>query len=85
MCSVEGTPCLGAPQAPPDQLLLLCPDSQVQNELRRKWQSLCSRQSLGRDNRLHSLSISRNGSESTLPSHRGSHSPSFLQTETSVI
>ncbi|XP_054582288.1 vasoactive intestinal polypeptide receptor 2 isoform X2 [Eptesicus fuscus] len=60
-------------------------NSDVQNELRRKWQSLCPRQLSGRGDRLHSLSISRNGSESTLPSHRGSHSPSFLQTETSVI
>lgn len=82
---MEGTPCLGAPRAPPDWLLLLCPDPQVQNELRRKWQSLCPRQPSGWGDQLHSLSISRNGSESTLPSHRGSHSPSFLQTETSVI
>ncbi|XP_019514667.1 PREDICTED: vasoactive intestinal polypeptide receptor 2 isoform X2 [Hipposideros armiger] len=55
-------------------------NSEVQTELRRKWQSRCPSQPSG-----HSLSISRNGSESALHSHRGSRTLSFLQTETSVI
>ncbi|KAF5911423.1 hypothetical protein HPG69_004344 [Diceros bicornis minor] len=75
---VRGTPplCMG---------LVSLLDPCVQSELRRKWRSLCPSQPSGRDYRLHSSSLSRNGSESALQFHRGSCAPSALQTETSVI
>ncbi|XP_073915862.1 vasoactive intestinal polypeptide receptor 2 isoform X2 [Castor canadensis] len=67
-------------------LFELCVGSfQVQCELKRRWRGLYSTQSGSRDYRLHSWSMSRNGSESALQIHRGSRAQSFLQTETSVI
>uniref|UniRef100_A0A8D0Q6D5 Vasoactive intestinal peptide receptor 2 n=1 Tax=Sus scrofa TaxID=9823 RepID=A0A8D0Q6D5_PIG len=60
-------------------------NSEVQSELRRRWRGLCPSRPSGRDYRLHSSSISRNGSEGALQVPRGSRAPSFLQTETSVI
>ncbi|XP_012889091.1 PREDICTED: vasoactive intestinal polypeptide receptor 2 [Dipodomys ordii] len=58
---------------------------QVQCELKRRWRGLCPTQPGSRDYRLHSWSMSRNGSESALQMHRGSRAPSLLQTETSVL
>ncbi|XP_037372482.1 vasoactive intestinal polypeptide receptor 2 isoform X2 [Talpa occidentalis] len=60
-------------------------NSEVQSELKRRWRSTCPGRLSGRDYRLHGSSMSRNGSESALQSHRGSRTLSFLQTETSVI
>ncbi|MBN3293288.1 VIPR2 protein, partial [Polypterus senegalus] len=60
-------------------------NSEVQCELKRKWRSICLNQYVGRDYRLHSSSISRNGSESKSHFHRNSRAQSFLQTETSVV
>ncbi|XP_048367791.1 vasoactive intestinal polypeptide receptor 2 isoform X2 [Sphaerodactylus townsendi] len=58
---------------------------QVQGELKRKWRSWCLNQRMGRDYKLHSSSISRNGSESISQLHRNSTIQFSLQTETSVI
>ncbi|POI34677.1 hypothetical protein CIB84_001571 [Bambusicola thoracicus] len=58
--------------------------TQVQGELKRKWRSLCWKQTAGRDYRLHS-SISRSGSESVSQLHRNSRAQSFMQTETTMI
>ncbi|PIO27632.1 hypothetical protein AB205_0200630, partial [Aquarana catesbeiana] len=64
----------------------LCVGSfQVQGELKRKWGSFYLNQYLNRDYRLHSLSISRNGSECVPQFHRNSRAPSIMQTETSII
>nr|XP_027779657.1 vasoactive intestinal polypeptide receptor 2 isoform X2 [Marmota flaviventris] len=62
-------------------------NSEVRCELKRRWPGLGLHppQPSGRDYRLHSWSISRNGSESALQTHRGSRTQSFLQTETSVL
>ena len=58
---------------------------QVQSELRRTWRGLWPSRPSARDRRLHSLSISRTGSDGALQGSRGSRAPSLLQTETSVI
>ncbi|KAK2524233.1 Vipr2 [Columba livia] len=61
------------------------PTEDVQGELKRKWRSLCWKQTAGRDYRFHSSSISRNGSESVSQLHRNSRAQSFMQTETTMI
>lgn len=58
---------------------------QVQSELKRKWRSLRLKRYIGRDYRLHSSSISKNGTENTAQFHRNSRAQSFLQTETTVV
>ncbi|XP_059390973.1 vasoactive intestinal polypeptide receptor 2 isoform X2 [Carassius carassius] len=60
-------------------------NSEVQSELKRKWRSLCLKRYIGRDYRLHSSSISRNGTENMVRFHRNSRAQSFLQTETTVV
>uniref|UniRef100_A0AAY4E9K7 Vasoactive intestinal peptide receptor 2 n=1 Tax=Denticeps clupeoides TaxID=299321 RepID=A0AAY4E9K7_9TELE len=60
-------------------------NSEVQGELKRKWRSVCLKRYIGRDYRLHSSSISRNGSENVSHFHRNSRAQSFLQTETTVV
>ncbi|KTF71153.1 hypothetical protein cypCar_00037575 [Cyprinus carpio] len=57
----------------------------VQSELKRKWRSLRLKRYIGRDYRLHSTSISRNGTENMTQFHRNSRAQSFLQTETTVM
>ncbi|XP_036409661.1 vasoactive intestinal polypeptide receptor 2 [Megalops cyprinoides] len=59
-------------------------NSEVQGELKRKWRSVCLTY-MSRDYRLHSSSISRNGSENMSQFHRNSRAQSFLQTETTVL
>ncbi|XP_066579805.1 vasoactive intestinal polypeptide receptor 2 [Amia ocellicauda] len=60
-------------------------NSEVQGELKRKWRSVCLNWYVSRDYKLHSSSISRNGSENTSQFHRNSRAQSFLQTETSIV
>ncbi|TRY89670.1 hypothetical protein DNTS_022037 [Danionella cerebrum] len=59
-------------------------NTEVQSELKRKWRSLRLKRYIGRDYRLHSSSISRNGTENTAQ-FRNTRAQSFLQTETTVV
>uniref|UniRef100_A0A8C0J7L7 Vasoactive intestinal polypeptide receptor 2 n=1 Tax=Chelonoidis abingdonii TaxID=106734 RepID=A0A8C0J7L7_CHEAB len=77
--------CLGSFQGLVVAVLYCFLNSEVQGELKRKWRSLCLSQTVGRDYRLHSCSVSRNGSESVSQLHRNSEAQSFMQTETTVI
>ncbi|XP_030624966.1 vasoactive intestinal polypeptide receptor 2 [Chanos chanos] len=60
-------------------------NSEVQSELKRKWRSVCLKRYIGRDYRLHSSSISRNGTENMAQFQRISRAQSFLQTETTLV
>lgn len=60
-------------------------NSEVQSELKRKWRSLRLKRYIGRDYRLHSSSISRNGTENMAQFQRNTRAQSFLQTETTVV
>ncbi|XP_064410705.1 vasoactive intestinal polypeptide receptor 2 [Latimeria chalumnae] len=77
--------CVGSFQGLVVAILYCFMNSEVQTELKRKWRSLYLNRYLGREYRLHSSSISRNGSGKASYFHRNSRAQSFLQTETSVV
>ncbi|XP_023284259.1 vasoactive intestinal polypeptide receptor 2-like [Seriola lalandi dorsalis] len=60
-------------------------NSEVQSELRRTWRSLSLKRYVGRDYRLHAMSISRNGTENSAQFPRNSRAQSILQTETTML
>ncbi|XP_076617617.1 vasoactive intestinal polypeptide receptor 2-like [Chaetodon auriga] len=60
-------------------------NSEVQSELRRTWRSLSLKRYVGRDYRLHAMSVSRNGTENSAQCPRNSRAQSILQTETTVL
>uniref|UniRef100_A0A8D2IKW3 Vasoactive intestinal peptide receptor 2 n=1 Tax=Varanus komodoensis TaxID=61221 RepID=A0A8D2IKW3_VARKO len=77
--------CLGSFQGLVVAVLYCFLNSEVQSEVKRKWWSWCLNQRMGRDYRLHSSYISRNGSESISQLHRNSATQFSLQTENTVI
>ncbi|XP_049421973.1 vasoactive intestinal polypeptide receptor 2-like [Epinephelus fuscoguttatus] len=60
-------------------------NSEVQSELRRTWRSLSLKRYVGRDYRLHTMSVSRNGTENSAQFPRNSRAQSILQTEVTVL
>ncbi|MCI4391657.1 hypothetical protein PGIGA_G00137290 [Pangasianodon gigas] len=60
-------------------------NSEVQSELKRKWRSVCLKRYIGRDYRLHSSSISRNGTDNVALFLRNSRAQSFLQTTETTV
>uniref|UniRef100_A0A3Q3WR52 Uncharacterized protein n=1 Tax=Mola mola TaxID=94237 RepID=A0A3Q3WR52_MOLML len=60
-------------------------NSEVQGELRRTWRSFSLKRYVGRDYRLHAMTVSRNGTENSAQLPRDSRAQSILQTETTVL
>ncbi|XP_068437461.1 vasoactive intestinal polypeptide receptor 2-like [Clinocottus analis] len=60
-------------------------NSEVQIELRRTWRSLSLKRYEARDYRLHAMSVSRNGNESSAHFPRSCRAQSILQTETTTL
>ncbi|TKS87401.1 Vasoactive intestinal polypeptide receptor 2 [Collichthys lucidus] len=63
--------------------LFVC--EKVQSELRRTWRSLSLKRYVGRDYRLHAMSVSRNGTEHSAQFPRNSRAQSILQTEITML
>ncbi|CAB1318009.1 unnamed protein product, partial [Coregonus sp. 'balchen'] len=59
-------------------------NSEVQGELKRKWQSICLNCHMARNYTQHNTYASRNGSENIAQFQRNCRAQSFLQTETTV-
>ncbi|XP_029444376.1 vasoactive intestinal polypeptide receptor 2 [Rhinatrema bivittatum] len=77
--------CLGSFQGLIVAVLYCFLNSEVQGELKKMWHNMQLNQKKDHDYRLHSISVSRNGSECTSQFHRNSRAQSLLQTETSVM
>uniref|UniRef100_A0A8C7KN52 Vasoactive intestinal peptide receptor 2 n=1 Tax=Oncorhynchus kisutch TaxID=8019 RepID=A0A8C7KN52_ONCKI len=60
-------------------------NSEVQGELKRKWQSICLNCHMARNYTQHNTYASRNGSENMAQFQRNCRAQSFLQTETTVL
>ncbi|KAM7390106.1 hypothetical protein PAMA_008326 [Pampus argenteus] len=60
-------------------------NSEVQSELRRTWRSLSLKRYVGRDYKLHAMSVGRNGTENSAQFPRNSRAQSILQTETTLL
>uniref|UniRef100_A0A671WFG6 Vasoactive intestinal peptide receptor 2 n=1 Tax=Sparus aurata TaxID=8175 RepID=A0A671WFG6_SPAAU len=60
-------------------------NSEVQSELRRTWRGLSLKRYVGRDYKLHAMSVSRNGTENSAQFPRNSRAQSILQTETTML
>ncbi|OCT75515.1 vasoactive intestinal polypeptide receptor 2 isoform X2 [Xenopus laevis] len=84
-CQIWFELCVGSFQGLVVTILYCFLNTEVQGELKRKWQSWDYIQYKKRDKRMHSLTISRNGSESAPQFHRDSRAQSILQTETTII
>lgn len=63
--------------------LFVC--EKVQSELRRTWRGLSLKRYVGRDYKLHAMSVSRNGTENSAQFPRNSRAQSILQTETTML
>ncbi|XP_063159462.1 vasoactive intestinal polypeptide receptor 2 [Candoia aspera] len=77
--------CLGSFQGLVVAILYCFLNSEVRGEVKRKWRSWCLNQRMDRDYKIHSCSVSRNGSESISHLHRNSATLFSSQTETTVI
>ncbi|XP_067343041.1 vasoactive intestinal polypeptide receptor 2-like isoform X2 [Channa argus] len=60
-------------------------NSEVQSELRRTWRSLSLNRYVGREYKLHAVSVNRNGNENSAQFPRNFRAQSILQTETTVL
>ncbi|CAL8292471.1 unnamed protein product [Lota lota] len=60
-------------------------NSEVQSELKRKWRTLSLMRYAGRDSHLRTMSINRNGGDTSTHLARNSRAQSILQTETSML
>ncbi|XP_041423294.1 vasoactive intestinal polypeptide receptor 2 [Xenopus laevis] len=84
-CQIWFELCVGSFQGLVVVILYCFLNTEVQGELKRKWRSWDYIRYKKRDKRMHSFTISHNGSESAPQFHRNSRAQSILQTETTVI
>uniref|UniRef100_F6WLY3 Transcription factor RFX3 n=1 Tax=Xenopus tropicalis TaxID=8364 RepID=F6WLY3_XENTR len=84
-CQIWFELCVGSFQGLVVAILYCFLNTEVQGELKRKWRSLDYIRYKKHDKRMHSLTISRNGSEGVPQFHRDSRAQSIMQTETTMI